>query len=138
LKGEIEHIPLPDASVDVVISNCVINLSADTCAIYPHCIEANHPDIPEKLLKLRIGFAMVGTSGVSGGGCHDMPASATCKLTDDPSVNADPARLARYIATIIYGICSPSARLCNSRRAHSSPSPRPAAWMRVKRLAPSR
>jgi arsenite methyltransferase len=29
LKGEIEHLPLPDASVDVVISNCVINLSAD-------------------------------------------------------------------------------------------------------------
>ena len=29
LLGEIENIPLPDASVDVVISNCVINLSAD-------------------------------------------------------------------------------------------------------------
>ena len=29
LRGEIEHIPLPDQSVDVVISNCVINLSAD-------------------------------------------------------------------------------------------------------------
>lgn len=29
LKGEIEHIPLPDNSVDVTISNCVINLSAD-------------------------------------------------------------------------------------------------------------
>jgi len=29
LKGEIEHIPLSDNSVDVVISNCVINLSAD-------------------------------------------------------------------------------------------------------------
>ena len=29
LKGEIEHIPLPDASVDVIVSNCVINLSAD-------------------------------------------------------------------------------------------------------------
>ncbi len=29
LKGEIERVPLPDASVDVVISNCVINLSAD-------------------------------------------------------------------------------------------------------------
>ena len=28
-KGEIEDLPLPDASVDVVISNCVINLSAD-------------------------------------------------------------------------------------------------------------
>jgi arsenite methyltransferase len=29
LKGEIEDIPLPDGSVDVIISNCVINLSAD-------------------------------------------------------------------------------------------------------------
>jgi arsenite methyltransferase len=29
LKGVIEEVPLPDASVDVVISNCVINLSAD-------------------------------------------------------------------------------------------------------------
>lgn len=29
LKGEMEDIPLPDASVDVIISNCVINLSAD-------------------------------------------------------------------------------------------------------------
>lgn len=29
LKGEIENIPLPDESVDLIISNCVINLSAD-------------------------------------------------------------------------------------------------------------
>lgn len=29
LRGEIEQIPLPDSSVDVIISNCVINLSAD-------------------------------------------------------------------------------------------------------------
>ena len=29
LKGEIENLPLPDGSVDVIISNCVINLSAD-------------------------------------------------------------------------------------------------------------
>lgn len=29
LKGQIERIPLPDASVDVIISNCVINLAAD-------------------------------------------------------------------------------------------------------------
>jgi arsenite methyltransferase len=33
LKGEIEHIPLPDNSVDVVISNCVINLSSDKDAV---------------------------------------------------------------------------------------------------------
>jgi SAM-dependent methyltransferase len=33
LEGEIEKIPLPDASVDVVISNCVINLSADKAQV---------------------------------------------------------------------------------------------------------
>jgi arsenite methyltransferase len=33
LKGEIEHVPLPDNSVDVIISNCVINLSADKDAV---------------------------------------------------------------------------------------------------------
>jgi arsenite methyltransferase len=34
LKGEIEAIPLPDESVDVVISNCVINLSTDKDAVF--------------------------------------------------------------------------------------------------------
>jgi SAM-dependent methyltransferase len=33
LKGEMEAIPLPDASVDVIISNCVVNLSPDKGAV---------------------------------------------------------------------------------------------------------
>jgi arsenite methyltransferase len=33
VKGEIEHIPLLDNSVDVIILNCVINLSADKDAV---------------------------------------------------------------------------------------------------------
>jgi SAM-dependent methyltransferase len=33
LKGEIEHIPLPDNTADVIISNCVINLSGDKDAV---------------------------------------------------------------------------------------------------------
>jgi SAM-dependent methyltransferase len=33
LKGNIEQVPLPDASVDVIISNCVINLAADKRAV---------------------------------------------------------------------------------------------------------
>jgi arsenite methyltransferase len=33
LKGDIEHIPLPDNSVDVIISNCVINLSGDKARV---------------------------------------------------------------------------------------------------------
>lgn len=38
LLGEIEHLPLPDASVDVVMSNCVINLSSDKPSV---CREAH-------------------------------------------------------------------------------------------------
>jgi SAM-dependent methyltransferase len=34
LEGRIESVPLPDASVDVVVSNCVINLSADKAAVF--------------------------------------------------------------------------------------------------------
>src|SRR5690606_18761832 len=34
LQGYIEEIPLPDESVDVIISNCVINLSADKGAVF--------------------------------------------------------------------------------------------------------
>ncbi|MGD9703916.1 MAG: arsenite methyltransferase [Acidimicrobiia bacterium] len=34
LEGRMEHVPLPDASIDVVISNCVINLSPDKPAVF--------------------------------------------------------------------------------------------------------
>jgi arsenite methyltransferase len=34
LEGHIEAVPLPDATVDVVVSNCVINLSADKAAVF--------------------------------------------------------------------------------------------------------
>jgi ubiquinone/menaquinone biosynthesis C-methylase UbiE len=34
LEGRIEAVPLPDASADVVVSNCVINLSADKAAVF--------------------------------------------------------------------------------------------------------
>jgi arsenite methyltransferase len=37
LQGQIEAIPLPDASVDVIISNCVINLSTDRPAVFAEC-----------------------------------------------------------------------------------------------------
>ena len=43
LKGEIEHIPLPGDSVDVVISNCVINLSADKDAVLAEAFRVLKP-----------------------------------------------------------------------------------------------
>jgi SAM-dependent methyltransferase len=43
LRGEIEHIPLPDNSVDVIISNCVINLSADKDAVLREALRVLKP-----------------------------------------------------------------------------------------------
>src|SRR5664280_942590 len=43
LKGEIESIPLPDASVDVIISNCVINLSADKSRVLAEAFRVLKP-----------------------------------------------------------------------------------------------
>ncbi|HEV3305604.1 MAG TPA: arsenite methyltransferase [Candidatus Sulfotelmatobacter sp.] len=43
LKGEIERIPLPDNSVDVIISNCVINLSADKDRVFREALRVLKP-----------------------------------------------------------------------------------------------
>ena len=41
--GEIEHIPVADASVDVIMSNCVINLAPDKHAVYADAFRALRP-----------------------------------------------------------------------------------------------
>jgi arsenite methyltransferase len=43
VKGEIENIPLPDNSVDVIISNCVINLSADKSRVFAEAFRVLRP-----------------------------------------------------------------------------------------------
>jgi len=43
LKGEIENIPLPDDSVDVIISNCVINLSGDKDRVFAEAFRVLRP-----------------------------------------------------------------------------------------------
>ena len=43
LKGTIENVPLPDASVDVVISNCVINLAEDKAAVIKEAFRVLRP-----------------------------------------------------------------------------------------------
>ncbi|MDP2167483.1 MAG: arsenite methyltransferase [Thermodesulfovibrionales bacterium] len=41
--GEIEHLPVADSSVDVIISNCVINLSVDKQAVFSEAFRALKP-----------------------------------------------------------------------------------------------
>ena len=43
LRGEIENVPLPDGSVDVIISNCVINLSADKDRVFAEAFRVLKP-----------------------------------------------------------------------------------------------
>ncbi|GAC1409208.1 MAG: arsenite methyltransferase [Gemmatimonadaceae bacterium] len=43
LKGEIEQVPLPDSSVDVIISNCVINLSGDKSKVLKEAVRVLKP-----------------------------------------------------------------------------------------------
>jgi ubiquinone/menaquinone biosynthesis C-methylase UbiE len=43
LKGSIESVPLPDSSVDVVISNCVINLAEDKAAVIKEAFRVLRP-----------------------------------------------------------------------------------------------
>ena len=43
LKGTIEEVPLPDDSVDVIISNCVINLSGDKPAVFREAARVLRP-----------------------------------------------------------------------------------------------
>lgn len=43
LLGEIEHLPLPNQSIDVIISNCVINLSTDKESVFNECFRVLQP-----------------------------------------------------------------------------------------------
>jgi arsenite methyltransferase len=43
LKGEIENMPLPDGAVDVIVSNCVVNLSADKDRVFQEALRVLRP-----------------------------------------------------------------------------------------------
>ena len=53
LKGEIENVPLPSESVDIVISNCVVNLSTDKPAVLAEMARVLRPRRPHRHLGRR-------------------------------------------------------------------------------------
>ena len=83
LKGTIENVPLPDASVDVVISNCVINLAEDKAAV-----------IKEAFRVLRPGGLFAGQRGPAAL-WHRLAAAGRLRA-GHPRPPAAPARLARH------------------------------------------
>lgn len=79
LKGHIEDIPLPDSSVDVIISNCVINLSADKDKVLKECFRVLKPGgrvavsdiVLKKALPLKVQQDLIAWAGCIAGALRD-------------------------------------------------------------------
>jgi arsenite methyltransferase len=101
LKGEIEKIPLPDNSVDVVISNCVINLSADKDKVLSEAYRVLKPggrfavsdvvvrgDVPEQVRR-----SMEMWVGCIAGALHDHEYIAKLAKAGFASIDIEPTRV---------------------------------------------
>jgi arsenite methyltransferase len=101
LKGEIENIPLPDNSVDVVISNCVINLSADKDKVLREAFRVLKPggrfavsdvvvrgDVPEQVRR-----SMELWVGCIAGALHDHEYIGKLAKAGFDSVDIEPTRV---------------------------------------------
>jgi len=101
LKGEIEAIPLPDHSVDVVISNCVINLSENKDRVLREAFRVLKPggrfavsdvvvrgDVPEEVRKHMLLWV-----GCIAGALRDSEYSSKLKEAGFESVQIEPTRI---------------------------------------------
>ena len=69
LKGEIESIPLPDETIDVIISNCVINLSADKDRVLAEAFRVLRPGGRLRRLRRRRPWRSAGRRSVAASSC---------------------------------------------------------------------
>ena len=101
LKGEIENIPLPDASVDVIVSNCVINLSGDKDRVLREAFRVLRPggrfavsdivvrgDIPEIVQR-----SMELWAGCIAGALHEDDYTAKLRAAGFVGVGVEPTRV---------------------------------------------
>jgi arsenite methyltransferase len=101
LKGEIENIPLPDNSVDVIISNCVINLSADKTRVLKEAFRVLRPggrfavsdvvvrgEVPDAVRK-----SMLLWVGCLAGALEESDYRAKLQAAGFESVNLEPTRV---------------------------------------------
>jgi len=103
LKGEIEDVPLPDASVDVVISNCVINLSGDKDKVLREAFRVLKPggrfavsdivtqgDVPEEIRKSALLWA-----GCVAGALEDAEYRSKLAAAGFADIGIEPTRVYR-------------------------------------------
>jgi arsenite methyltransferase len=103
LKGEIESIPLPDNSVDVIISNCVINLSADKGKVLQEAFRVLKPGgrfavsdvVRAKDMAPEIARSMELWAGCVAGALHQDEYSSLLKAAGFESVAIEPTRVYR-------------------------------------------
>lgn len=101
LKGEIEHIPLPDNSVDVIISNCVINLSANKDRVLQEAFRVlkpggrfavsdvvTHGDVPDEIRQNMLAWV-----GCIAGALADSDYEAKLKAAGFTDVDLEPTRI---------------------------------------------
>ncbi len=101
LKGEIENIPLPDCSVDVIISNCVINLSANKDRVFSEAFRVLKPrgrfavsdvvvrgEVPDDIRK-----SMLLWVGCIAGALRDSDYSAKLAAAGFESIEVEPTRV---------------------------------------------
>lgn len=101
LKGEIEHIPLPDNSVDVIISNCVINLSGDKDRVLREAFRVLKPggrfavsdvvtrgDVPEDVRQNMLLWV-----GCIAGALHDYQYTAKLAQAGFEKIDIEPTRV---------------------------------------------
>jgi len=101
LKGEIENIPLPDNSVDVIISNCVINLSADKDRVLEEAFRVLKPggrfavsdivtrgDVPDQIRKDMLLWA-----GCIGGALQDSDYAGKLAKAGFEAIGIEPTRI---------------------------------------------
>ncbi|HEY6376492.1 MAG TPA: arsenite methyltransferase [Edaphobacter sp.] len=101
LKGEIEHIPLPDNSVDVIISNCVINLSADKDRVLAEAFRVLRPGgrfavsdvVTRGQVDERVRQSMLLWVGCIAGALEESDYAAKLAATGFTTINIEPTRI---------------------------------------------
>src|SRR5580700_3099 len=101
LRGEIEHIPLPDNYVDVIISNCVINLSADKDSVLREAFRVLKPGgrfavsdvVTRGAIASQIRQSMLLWVGCIAGALQDEEYSAKLATAGFEAIEIEPTRL---------------------------------------------